>query len=301
MAARTTGSATISFGLVSIPIKLYSAVSPQGVSFNMLHKTCGTRVRMQYYCPFDKEVITRQDVIKGYEHDKDQFVRFDDKELRALEAKKTDQLDILEFVPEASVEPVYIADVRYAGPGKGADRAYKLLNQAMTRTGRVAVGRFWTHGKVEIVMLRPYKGGLLLHHLHYANEVNPIEQIDLPGEVTVKPVEEELADRLVEQLSVPAFQPEQFHDEYRERVLAAVEQKVAGKEVTPGQAVASSGRVIDLFEALSRSLASAQGKAPKGPPGNPDPAFKAGADKPPRPLTKASPHKPSRDKKPAAG
>lgn len=302
MSARSTGSATLSFGLVSIPIKLYTAISPQGVSFHMLHKKCGTRARMQFYCPFDKEVITRQDTVKGYEHEKDQFVRFDEKELRALDAEKTEQLDIVEFVPEGTVDPVYIADVRYAGPGKGADRAYKLLVESMTRTERVAIGRFWSHGKLTTVLLRPYHGGLLMHHIHYTDEVRAIDEIDLPRNVAIKPSEEELADRLVEQLSVDAFRPEQFHDEYRDRVLELVAQKVAGDEVSIAPAAAPEGRVIDLFEALKRSLAGQKGKDSKG---SPDKALssgrKAGDQDEAKPLTKAAPRKAGRDRKPAVG
>src|ERR1700722_179649 len=196
MAARASGSATISFGLVSIPVKLYTATSSDGVSFHMLHKTCGTRVKMQLYCPFDKEIVTRRDTVKGYEHQKDQFVRFDDDELRKLEAEKTDRLDIVEFVPAGSVDWVYLSDTHYVGPGKGGDRAYKLLAESMTRMKRLALGRYYTHGKTEMVLLRPYEGGLAMHHLHYASDVRSMDEVERPGAIEFKPMEHELADRL---------------------------------------------------------------------------------------------------------
>ncbi len=258
MAARATGTATISFGLVSIPIKVYTATSHEGLAFHMLHKTCGTRVKMQLFCPFDKEVVSRRDTVEGYEHQKDQFVRFEDDELKKLEAEKTDRLDIVEFVPEGSIARVYIADSHYLGPGKGGDRAYKLLSESMERMKRLAVGRYYTHGKTQLVILCPYQGGLMLHQVYYAGDVRSMDDVERPGKIEFKPVEQELADKLVEQLSVPSFKPEQYKDDYRERVLAAVEEKVAGREVTASPAEPQA-QVIDLFEALKRSLSEKKG------------------------------------------
>jgi DNA end-binding protein Ku len=314
MAARATGSATISFGLVSIPIKLYTATSPQGISFHMMHKKCGTRVRMQLFCPLDKEVVTRRDTVKGFEYGKDQFVQFSEEELGKMEAEKTDRLDIVEFVPDDSVEWLYIADTHYVGPGKGGDRAYKLLGEAMERTKRLAVGRYWTHGKNDLVLLRPYKEGLVMHRVFYADEVRPMDEVERPGKVTFRPVEEELADKLIEQLSVARFKPEQFHDEYRDRVLAAVEEKVAGKEVT-ATPQAPQAQIIDLFEALKRSLSGNVGanttqiepEAPAGVDGagadgeSVDGARAATNGEEQKPLKKASRKAPAREKKQAAG
>ena len=258
MAARATGSATISFGLVSIPVKVYTATSSNGVSFHMLHKECGTRVKMQLYCPFDNQVVTRKDTVKGFEHTKDQFVKFEEDELKKMEAEKTEQLDIVEFVPKDSIDVVYLADKHYLGPGKGGDRAYKLLGESMQRKEKVAIGRYWTHGKQKLVALQPYRGGMLMQEIHYADEVREMDDVTLPAKVTFKPVEEELADKLVEQLSVDEFKPEQFKDEYKDRVLAAVEEKVQGREISaaPEQPQA---QIIDLFEALKRSVAEKKG------------------------------------------
>ncbi len=257
MPARAIGSGTISFGLVSIPIKLYTATSAQSVSFNMLHKKCGGRMKQQYLCPVDNEIVARTDMVKGYEYSKDRFVQFTEEELAKLGGEKTDRLDIVEFVPDHSVDLLYVDKTYFLGPDKGGDRAYKLLSNAMLKTGKLAVGRFGTRGKEQLVLLRPYKGGLVLHYVYYADEVRSFDEVERPSENTqFKPVEEELAEKLIEQLSVEAFRPEAFRDEYRDRVVAAVEQKVAGEEISVA-AAEPEAQIIDLFEALKRSLGGA--------------------------------------------
>lgn len=253
MAARATGSGTISFGLVSIPIKLYTATSPQSVSFNQLHKKCGSRVKQQLICPVDNEVLQRTDIVKGYEYSKERYVQFSDEELKKLEAERTDRIDIVEFVPEETVDFIYIEKTYYLGPDRGGDRAYKLLADAMTRMKRIAVGRFGTRGKEQLVLLRPYKEGLVMHHVFYADEVRSFDDVDRPGAIDFKPVEAELADKLIAQLSSDKFDAEQYHDEYRDRVMQAVEQKAAGEEVSVAPE-APQAQIIDLFEALKRSL-----------------------------------------------
>jgi DNA end-binding protein Ku len=290
MAARATGSGTISFGLVSIPFKLYTAVSPQSISFNQLHKKCGGRIRQQLYCPVDDEIVQRNDLVKGFEYQKDKYVQFTDEELKKLEAERTDRVDIVEFVPEETVDLLYVEKSYFLGPDKGGDRAYRLLADAMTRMNRIAVGRLGTRGKEQLVLLRPYQGGLLLHHVYYADEVRSFDEVDRPGKIEFKPVEEDLADKLVEQLSVDAFRPEQYHDEYRDRVLSAVEQKAAGQEISalPEQPQA---QIIDLFEALKRSLSKAEGTPSEAPPAGDGEGEK-------KPIKKVSPRG---SKKQAAG
>ncbi|NUP11107.1 MAG: Ku protein [Polyangiaceae bacterium] len=255
MAARSIGSGTVSFGLVSIPIKLFTATSPQSVSFNQLHKKCGGRIRQQLFCPLDNEIVQRTDIVKGFEYTKDRYVQFSEDELKKLEAERTDRIDIVEFVPEDTVDLMYIDRTYYLGPDRGGDRAYRLLSDAMTRMGRIAVGRFGTRGKEHLVLLRPYKGGLVMHYVFYADEVRSFDDVERPGEIEFKPVEADLADKLIEQLSKDEFDAEQYQDDYRVRVMQAVEQKAAGEEVTVVPE-APQAQIIDLFEALKRSLKS---------------------------------------------
>ncbi len=252
MAARAISSGTISFGLVSIPIKLYTAASPKSVSFNMLTPS-GGRVKQQYVDAITGDVVERASMTKGYEHTRDQFVVFTEEELKKLDSPKTNQLELIEFVPRASVDPIYIEKSYYLGPDKGGDRAYRLIAQSLEQTDKFAVGRFNTRGKDQLVLVRGYRGGLMLHQVYYADEVRAWDEVDTGATFTYKEIELDLAARLVEQLSVEAFDPSKYHDEYAARVLSAVEQKVAGAEITvaPTQPHAV---VIDLLEALKRSL-----------------------------------------------
>jgi DNA end-binding protein Ku len=298
MAPRAISSVTISFGLVSIPVKVYTAASSQSVRFNMLHEKCGGRIKQQLYCPVDDEVIQRSDTVKGYEYTKGQYVQFTPEELKSLEAEKSSTLDIVEFVPEDSVDMIQVDKSYYLGPDKGGQKAYKLISGAMERTGKIAVGRWMTRGKSQLVLIRPYKEGLLLHQVYYADEVRSFEDIDIGDEVSFKPGEPDLADQLIEQLAADTFEPEKYEDEYRKRVLAAVEAKVAGQEITaaPEQPVA---QIVDLFDALKASLGPAKAGGKKG-------TTKVAASKKKKKSTKkgpkkATPKKSASKKKKAAG
>jgi DNA end-binding protein Ku len=253
MAARATGSTTISFGLVSIPVKLYTATSAADVHFHQLHKTCGGRVKQKLHCPVDDVFVERDDLAKGYEVAKNQYVQFTEEELRALEAEKFSTLNLVEFVPESSVDFVYIEKSQYLGPDKGGEKAFNLLSKAMRQMERIAVGRHWSRGKVQLVLLRPYRKGLILHQVYYANEVRSYDDVELGPDQAFSDGEQQLAARLIEQLSVEAFAPEKFHDEYSARVHKAAEEKAAGQQITvaPEQPAA---QIIDLFEALKQSL-----------------------------------------------
>ncbi len=254
MAARSIGSATISFGLVSIPVRLYVATHSERLAFNMLHEVCGTRIKQQLYCPHCERVVERAETVKGYEFEKGRFVTFTGTELEALEAAASHAIDIQEFVPLASVDPVYYEDAHYLGPDKGAEKAYHLLSEAMRDTQKVALAQFTSHGKEQLVLIRPYADGLVLHAMHYANEVRPFD-VDAGSEVAVRPNEVELARKLIAQLSENEFHPERYADTYRDRVQAAVDQKVAGQEVRMPEAPPARAQVIDLMEALKESLA----------------------------------------------
>ncbi len=260
MAARATGSGTISFGLVSIPIKLYTAASSQSVSFNQLHRPCGGRIKQQLHCPTCEVEVSRADLVKGYEHSKGQYVTFTDEELKQLEAERSSLLEIVEFVPLETVDFIQVEKSYYIGPDKGGDKPYRLLAEAMERKGRVAVGRWAARGKEQLVMLRPYQDGLLLHQLFYAGEVRAFEDVERGATFKFSEAEQDLADKLLDQLTGEQFDPERFEDAYAKRVLEAVDQKVAGQEIqlAPEQPKA---QVIDLMEALKASLA--KGAEPK--------------------------------------
>jgi len=261
MASRALASGTISFGLVSIPVKLFTAASSEQVSFNMLHKKCGGRVKMQYHCPTDNEVVERTDTVKGYEHARGQYVLFTEEELKAFEAERSNAIEITEFVPLASVDFVSVEKSYYLGSDKGGDKAYTLLSEAMTARGKVAIGRWAARGKEQLVVVRPYQGGLILHQLYYANEVRAFSDVEPPAKLTISEKERELAEKLIEQLSSDAFEADKYHDTYSDKVLAAVEQKAQGQEITVAPE-APRAQIIDLFDALKRTLATAPAPPP---------------------------------------
>lgn len=256
MAARSIGSGTISFGLVSIPFKLFTATSAKSVSFNMLHKDCGSRLKQQLICPIHNSVVERSDTVRGFEYQRDSYVQFSDEELKAMEAARTGMLELKEFVPAESVDYLYIEKTYFIGPDKGGDRAYRLLSEALERNQKLAVGRFAQRGKDNLVIVRPYKKGLILHEVYYADEVRSLDDVETGATFEFKPIELELADKLIEQLEQDAFDPNRFRDEWADKVKAAVEQKVAGQEVSAAPE-APKAQIIDLLEALKRSVAQA--------------------------------------------
>jgi DNA end-binding protein Ku len=260
MPARSIGTATISFGLVSVPVHVYSSSeSTSAVSFNMLHKKCGTRLKQQYICPKDTEVVPREEMAKGYEFAKDQYVVFSPEELKALEEKATNTIDIAEFVPLATVDRIYLEKVYYLGPDKGGDRAYRLLAQALGETGRAALGQYAARGQQHLVLLRPMNGLLVMEQLHYQDELKPATEVPL-GEGEVKPMELTLAKQLIDQAATDEFHPDRYKDQVRTRVLQAIQQKVDGQEITAEPTQDGGGKIIDLMEALKASLA--RGSAP---------------------------------------
>jgi DNA end-binding protein Ku len=295
MPARAISSATISFGLVAIPVKLFTATSSQQVHFNMLHPETKTRVQQQYITPATGEVVNRSSLVKGYEYARGQYVVFTEEELKSLEAERSNSIDIVEFVPLSSVDLLQVEKTYYLGPDKGGDKAYRLLTESMQHTNKVAVGRWAARGKEQLVLLRPYKTGLVLHQMFYANEVRSFEEVDTGATFQFKDIELNLAEKLIAELSVDSFQPERYKDEYATRVLAAVDQKVAGEQVHVAQEVPRA-QVIDLFEALKQSLENAQtgGKtvAKTTPTGKQaDTSAAAAEEVGPRPVKKASPRK----------
>jgi DNA end-binding protein Ku len=265
MPAHAIGSATISFGLVSVPIKLYStAESRASVSFNWLHKKCGSRLKQQYWCPKDEEKVDKDEMVKGYEFSKGQYVTFTPEELKALEEKATNAVDIVAFVPLAEVERIYLDRAYYLGPDKGGDRAYRLLVEALKETGRAALGQYAVRGQQYLALVRPLGDVLVMEQLHYSDELKPAAEVP-QGDVKLKPAELKLAVQLIEQSSTDEFHPEEYKDTVRGRVLEAIQQKVEGQDITEEPAEAPKAKIIDLMEALKQSLAKgpAADEAPK--------------------------------------
>jgi len=254
MPAHSIGSGTLSFGLVSIPVKMFTAASSESLSFNLLHEKCGGRIKQQQICPACNEVLDRSALVKGYEFSKEQYVRFTDEELKKLETEATRMIDIAEFVPLKEVDPIFFEKTYYLGPDKGGDKAYRLLTDAMLKTDRVALAKFVMRGKENLVLIRASQDGLMLHTMYYADEVRDFGEIDKGKEASIKPGELDLATRLIDELSTKEFKPGQYHDEYRDKLLGVIEQKVEGKEITSVAPQAQRTQVIDLMEALKQSL-----------------------------------------------
>jgi DNA end-binding protein Ku len=265
MAARSIASLTISFGLVSIPVKLFSATeASKAISFNLLHKGCGSRLKQQYLCLKEEIPVAREDMVKGYEFAKDQYVIFTPEELKAMEEAGTHMAEITEFVPIDSIDPVYFDKAYYLGPDKGGAKPYALLAKALRESERCALGRWAARGKQYIVMIRPVPGsplagagsdstGLVMQQLLYADEVRSIKDIEIPP-TEVKDAELKLAKQLIDAQASDRFDPGAYTDDVRARVEAAVQKKVEGQEITMLDAPEAGAQVIDLMEALRASL-----------------------------------------------
>jgi len=256
MPARSMASLTISFGMVAIPVDLYTAVlSSEKISFNLLHAKDGSRLKQQYVCIKEGTVVERSEIVKGYEFAKDQYVQFTAEEIKALEEAGSDSIDIVEFVPLTSVDPLYFDRSYYLAPGKGGARPYALMAAALRETKRCAVGHWASHGRDHMVVLRPLDKALVMHQLHFAAEVRTVEDIGaVPTEV--KDSELKLARQLIEQQKSDRFDPTLYVDEVKGRIEAAIQKKVEGKQVSVSVAPTRTpaGNVIDLTAALKASL-----------------------------------------------
>ncbi len=255
MSARPIAAATISFGLVSVPIKLYSSSeSAARISFNWVDKKTGSRLKQQYISAADGRVVTKDEMVKGYEFSKGQYVLFTPEELKALDEKATNSIDISEFVPLDQVDRLYLDKAYYLGPDKGGERAYRLLAEALKQTGRAALGQYAARGQQHLVLVRPADGALVMEQLHYADEIRPVSEVPIEsGEV--KQQELELAKQLIGQTATDAFKPEAYRDQVRERVLEAIQRKVEGEEITAEPAAVPQTKILDLMAALKASLA----------------------------------------------
>ena len=279
MPPHSLGSGTISFGLVSIPVRLYTAASSAGVAFNQLHGVCGSRIRQQTFCPRCNRTVERAELVRGYEFAKDQYVQVKDDELKALEGEASKIIDIAEFVPLAEVDPIYFEKTYYLGPDKGGEKPYRLLADAMEKAGQVALAKYVMRGKESLVLIRPAQGGLMLHTMYFADEVRNFDEVDKGQSAKIREGELDLALQLINGLASETFSPDRYADEYRHRVLGMINQKVEGQEITVSEAPAPRAQVIDLMEALKESLAkrgvSAEEAAAKKPPAKAGAAAKA--------------------------
>ncbi|MBI4526114.1 MAG: Ku protein [Deltaproteobacteria bacterium] len=262
MAVRHIASGTISFGLVSIPVKFYTATKSENLAFNFLHAKCGSRIKQQQFCPTCNMTVERSDLVRGYEFAKDQYVQIKDDELKSLEGEDSQVIEIVEFVPLEKVDPIYFEKTYYLGPDKGGEKAYRLLGEVMSKSSRVALAKFVMRGKESLVLIRAAQGGLMLHTMYFADEVRNFAEVEKGDSTAVKEAELNLARRLVEELTSDEFAPEQYKDEYRDRVLSYLNEKIEGKEITTAAPPPRRVQGIDLMEALKQSLAKegARGK-----------------------------------------
>lgn len=251
---RPLSGAVISFGLVTIPVRLYSATRSLTPGFRLVHRECGSRIREQLYCPKHERVVSREELVRGYEIAKDRYVTFTHDELEALEATGPRSIDIRQFVPLRTVDPIYFESTAYLGPDRNGNKPFRLLAEVMRDRDEVALGTFVTRGKESLVAVRTFQRGLVLHHLYFADEVRDYGEIDA-GKGPARREELKLALRLVEALERPAFDPKAFEDTYRARVEKAAREKARGKPIREEPAAAPRGAVVDLMDALQKSLA----------------------------------------------
>lgn len=260
MPARSLNTAAISFGLVTVPVRVYPAVQHSAhLSFHLLHARDSVRLKQQYVCPEDGEVVSRDEMVKGYEHEKGQYVVFTKEELKALEQKATHGIEIAEFVPQDSVDPAYFETTYYLGPDKGGEKPYALLRDAMAEMRRVGVATYSARGKSYLVVLQASHERLVMHQLYHAEEVRSPDEVPVEAR-KVSPAELKLARQLMEQISSDRFDPSKYEDEVRQRTLEVIERKLEGKPIVAPRAP-RSGKVVDLMEALKASLAK-KGEAP---------------------------------------
>jgi DNA end-binding protein Ku len=253
---RAIWSGSIAFGLVNIPVKLFSAVSQKEVRFHMLHDADGARINLKRFCSVENVEVPYEHVVKGYEVSKGRYVTVTAEELEAADPRGARTIDIEDFVQMVQIDPVYYDHTYYLAPDRGAAKAYALLLDAMRRSGKVGIARVVMRTKQTLCCVRPMGEALALSTMNFADEIVPQEDLELPAAAAPPPRELEMAERLVESLSTE-FEPEKYHDVHREKVLALIERKASGEEIVapPSEAPA---KVVNLADALAASLAAAR-------------------------------------------
>lgn len=274
MALRPLRNATITFGLVNIPVRFYTATRSEDLHFNLLHRPCGSRVNRKWWCPQHEEMIETGDMIRAYPVARNQYVTLSDEEMEILESDENRALEITEFVELREVDPVFFEKAYYLGPGTGGGKTYRLLAEAMKRQNKVAVARWVMGHREHLVLLRPFEEGLVLHTMYYADEVRDFSAIDLEG-AELRDKEISLAEMLIDELTEKKFDPLAYKDTYRERLMDKIRAKAEGEVIiseSPGQEKAAE--VVDIMEALRRSLEGSAARpakrvAPKRAPERP--------------------------------
>jgi DNA end-binding protein Ku len=294
---RAFASGQIAFGLVSIPVKLFSAAeASEKISFNQIHRDCGNRIQQQLFCAKDERTVDRSEIVKGYEFSRGQYVLFTDDELKTLEEKATQQIDITEFLPKTEIDPIYFSKAFYLAPDKNGARAYTLFSKALEETGRWALAKYAARGKGYLVVIRPLGKGLVMQQLYYPNEIRSIDELDL-GDAVVKDNELKMAIQLAEMSASEEFHPENYRDEVQERIRSVIQKKVEGEEISTTDVEEPKAQVIDLMDALRKSLGAAdRSSAPRA-------SSRTATAAPARPATSGKttriPVKPEAKRKPA--
>lgn len=264
MAARAIASGTISFGLVAIPIKLFSTVdTTKAIHFNYLSKD-GSRLKQQYVRASDGKVVEPAEKVQGYEFSKGQYVMFTPQEIKAMNVEATNAIEITEFIPLADVERIFIEKVYYMGPDKGAARSYHLLRAALSETKRAALAKYAARGKSYLVLIRPMDDGLVMEQLKHVEELRPFAEVPLEA-CPIDKSELELAIKIIEQRSNEHFEPEKYTDEIRSHMLEVIQQKIEGKQISVPPEERPEAKIIDLMEALKASVGKSPAERPRRP------------------------------------
>ena len=286
---RPIWNGSIAFGLVNVPVKLFSATSPKDVRFHQLRRSDASRIRQKRVSAVDGEEVPYEEIVKGYEIGPDQYVVVEPDELNALDPKATQTIDIEEFVSLDQIDPVFFENAYYLVPDKRSEKAYALLSAAMSETNKVAVAKFVMRTKQYLAAVRPSQGALVLSTMLYADEVVPVANLDgIPSDDDVELSDRELqmAEALIDSLTVERFEPEKFHDDYRERVLELIDAKAQGQTIVAAPAPETGARVVDLMAALEASVKAAKERRATGATPSPEEQAPVAAARPRRTAAK---------------
>jgi DNA end-binding protein Ku len=264
--AASVWSGYLTFGLISMPVKLFSGARSSGISFNMLHRDDLSRLKQQYVCLADGKVVERSEIVKGYEFRKDEYVVIEPEEIKKIEPKTAKTMEILEFVKTSDVDPVFFESSYYMVPDEAGRRPYALLTKAMEESEYVAIAQLTMHNREYTVFLRPHEGGMMLHTMYYAEEVRKLEGFGAP-DVELKDAEVKVAHQLIEALATE-WEPEKYHDSFQDNLKNMIQTKLEGGKITEVEKPKKLAPVVDLMSALKQSLAEMEGKKkPSAPAG----------------------------------